>query len=89
MRCAITSPIPGSASSSVEDAVLTLMSAAGVAPATAPDPGGGATGAATGTRIWTPSASGAARFSALSDAFGLAPPAARIASMTRSPSRNS
>ena len=59
--------------------------AAGRRPPERPAPGG----PAFGTRIWVPSASGAARFRRLRSAFGIWPPARSIASITRSPSANS
>src|SRR4051812_36601180 len=54
-----------------------------VPPGTVPE------GTFAGTSTWTPSCTGAARFSDWRSAFAVAPPAVSIASMTRSPSVNS
>src|SRR5919201_2487008 len=84
----MTSPIPGSVSSSAFVALLTLTRP--VAPEVpVPVSVVGADSDSLGTNTCVPSTSGAARLRLDRTAPGRAPPAASIASMTRAPSANS
>src|SRR5699024_1746901 len=86
---AVAGPTPGRVCSSSELAVFTLtLRPSWRASAVSPPPGSPA-GWSTPTRICSPSLSSRARFSAVVSAFGFAPPAALIASITREPAGSS
>src|SRR5215218_6867500 len=81
--CAVTGPTPGSASRSASVAEFRCTGPAGADGPPLPAPRAAAT--RTGTTIWLPSASGAARLTRSSCALRVAPPARASASAMRDP----